>query len=55
MTTTFPCRTDDFCVEHGYEHMRSRLGDPIPYCQACEDARVYHEEDIERLFEGKEE
>lgn len=35
--TIFPCRSDDFCIEHGYEHMRSRLGDPICFCQACED------------------
>jgi hypothetical protein len=28
---------DDFCIEHGYEFMKSRFGDPIAYCAACED------------------
>lgn len=31
--------TEDFCLIHGYEHMRSRMGDPIPYCEACERER----------------
>ena len=30
------CGPDDFCLEHGYEFMRSRIGDPIPYCAECE-------------------
>ncbi len=30
---------DDFCIIHGYEAMKSRFGDPIPYCEACENAR----------------
>jgi hypothetical protein len=30
---------DDFCIIHGYEHMRSQIGHPIPFCQACEDRR----------------
>jgi hypothetical protein len=34
--TTFPCRSDDFCLEHGYEHMRSSLGTPVCFCEACE-------------------
>jgi hypothetical protein len=27
---------DDFCIEHGYEFMKSRFGDPITYCSRCE-------------------
>lgn len=27
---------DDFCLIHGYEGMRSRMGDPVPYCEDCE-------------------
>jgi hypothetical protein len=38
--TTFPCRSDDFCMEHGYDHMRSRLGEPICFCQMCELAAM---------------
>lgn len=30
---------DDFCILHGYEHMRSTMGNPIPWCAACEDDR----------------
>jgi hypothetical protein len=37
--TTVPCRSDDFCLIHGYDHMQSRMGDPIPFCQACEDEK----------------
>jgi hypothetical protein len=29
---------DDFCIIHGYEHMKSQMGNPIPFCQACEDS-----------------
>lgn len=31
---------DDFCIEHGYEHMKSQFGNPIPYCEACERKRT---------------
>ena len=28
---------DDFCVIHGYQHMRKRsVFDPVAYCEACE-------------------
>lgn len=30
---------DDFCIIHGYDHMRSQMGNPIPYCEACERKR----------------
>lgn len=30
---------DDFCLTHGYEHMKSQWGNPIPYCEACENER----------------
>lgn len=29
--------SDDFCVEHGYEFMKSVMGNPVPYCTACDD------------------
>lgn len=28
---------DDFCIIHGYDHMKSQMGNPIPFCQACEE------------------
>jgi hypothetical protein len=31
-----PYHGEDFCLTHGAEHMRSRMGDPIPWCEACE-------------------
>lgn len=31
--------SDDFCIEHGYEFMKSQMGNPIPYCAACEQER----------------
>lgn len=31
--------SDDFCLIHGYEHMKAQLGNPIPYCEACENER----------------
>lgn len=40
---TLRCHDQEaFCVEHGYDHMRTRHGDPIPFCQECElqDMRV---------------
>ena len=37
--TTVPCRSDDFCLIHGYDHMQSRMGDPIQYCAVCEDEK----------------
>jgi hypothetical protein len=30
--------SDDFCPTHGYEHMVSQFGSPVPYCKACEEA-----------------
>jgi hypothetical protein len=33
--------SDDFCLSHGYEHMRSQLGNPIPYCEQCEREREH--------------
>jgi hypothetical protein len=29
--------SDDFCLIHGYDHMKSQMGNPIPFCQACEE------------------
>lgn len=39
MTRDRPSRSDEFCVIHGYEHMRSRFGDPVAYCAECERER----------------
>ena len=39
MTHSFPYSGEDFCIEHGREHMRYAMGNPIPWCQACEDER----------------
>lgn len=36
MSTTAYCG-EDFCLTHGTLAMRSRMGDPIPFCQACEE------------------
>lgn len=32
--------SDDFCLIHGYEHMKTQFGNPIPYCEACENERA---------------
>ena len=29
--------SDDFCATHGYDHMYSQMGNPIPHCRACEE------------------
>jgi len=26
----------DFCLIHGYEHMRRQMGNPIAFCEACD-------------------
>lgn len=31
--------SDDFCLIHGYEHMKAQFGNPIPYCAACDSER----------------
>jgi len=31
--------SDDFCLIHGYEHMKTQWGNPIPYCGACDEGR----------------
>jgi hypothetical protein len=36
MSTSRGSMSDDFCLIHGYEHMKHRKGDPIPYCEACD-------------------
>lgn len=41
MTHSFPYHGDDFCLEHGREHMRSAMGNPIPYCEACERSKQW--------------
>lgn len=39
MFERLPAMSDDFCLIHGYEHMKSQWGNPIPYCEACENER----------------
>lgn len=41
-------RSDDFCSEHGSDHMRTRPGNSFPFCELCEaDQRnVSREADI---------
>lgn len=36
---SYPYHGEDFCLIHGREHMRSAMGNPIPWCEACEDER----------------
>lgn len=37
---TMPYSGEDFCITHGREHMRSQMGNPIPFCQACGNAQL---------------
>ncbi len=37
--TSTPYHGEDFCLTHGQEHMRSTMGNPIPWCEACEEGR----------------
>lgn len=37
MIRSFPYDGEDYCVLHGRDHMRYAMGNPIPWCQACED------------------
>jgi hypothetical protein len=30
--------TEDFCIIHGRERMKSLFGHPIAFCEACESA-----------------
>lgn len=39
MTHSFPYSGEDFCIIHGREHMRSTMGNPIPWCEVCEERR----------------
>ena len=36
---SYPYHGEDFCLIHGREHMRSAMGNPIPWCEACEAER----------------
>jgi hypothetical protein len=38
--SNYPYHGEDFCITHGREFMRSQMGNPIPFCQACEDERA---------------
>jgi hypothetical protein len=42
MTNSYPYHGGDFCLIHGCEHMRSTMGNPIPWCEACEEERESH-------------
>lgn len=39
MTQSLPYHGEDFCIVHGREHMRSTMGNPIPWCNVCEGER----------------
>lgn len=43
MDTSYPYYGEDFCLVHGFDHMRSQIGNPIPFCQACEEDREQDE------------
>lgn len=45
MAHSFPYHGEDFCLIHGREHMRFQMGNPIPWCAACEEER----DDLEHL------
>ena len=45
--------SDDFCLIHGYEHMKQQFGNPIPYCDACESARSMSEKRVTILQQQK--
>lgn len=36
MPSTMAYWGEDFCIIHGRDHMRSYMGNPIPFCEACE-------------------
>src|ERR1043166_2443351 len=38
--TSTPYHGEDFCLIHGREHMRSTMGNPVPWCEACENTRA---------------
>lgn len=40
--------SDDFCLIHGYEFIKSEFGNPFPRCTACDDGLVKCE-NCERL------
>lgn len=35
----FEPNEQEFCVIHGYEHMKQDFGDPIAYCAECDRLR----------------
>lgn len=39
--TTIAYSGEDFCITHGREHMRSQMGNPIPFCQICENEQQF--------------
>jgi len=39
MTATMAYYGEDFCLINGRDYMRSWMGNPIPFCQACEERR----------------
>ena len=41
---------DDFCITHGYAHMKSDKG-PVPYCARCDDPSADEREAIESLID----
>lgn len=50
---SYPYEGEDFCITHGREHMRSQMGNPIPFCELCETDRqnTEREADISTLWQ----
>jgi hypothetical protein len=40
MGVSFPYYGEDFCLVHGREAMRSQMGNPIAFCEACEEDKT---------------
>jgi hypothetical protein len=42
----------EFCIVHGYDHMRKReFPDRSPYCAACEDDAICKKADLMQVLE----
>lgn len=53
MNARYRSRSDDFCLIHGYDRMVSVAGNPIPFCEACEEQDAAERADNGRNTGGK--
>jgi hypothetical protein len=37
MSARFSYQGDDFCIIHGRDYMVQEFGNPIPFCEECEE------------------